>query len=194
MTPTSVLSIGHSNHEPEFFLDLLERHGVEVVADVRSVPRSGYSPQFDRPALERILGDRGIRYVFLGDLLGGRPTGDEYYDPSSHVRYDRLAESPEFLGGLDRLIVGTERYVVAMMCSEEDPTTCHRHLLISRVLTERGTPVGHIRKDGRVETEADLPPQPALQIETSLFGEETSTWRSIRPVSRGGPPGGSSGD
>ena len=45
---------------------------------------------------------------------------------------------------------------IALLCAEEDPARCHRHLLIGPVLQQRGVPVCHIRRDGRTETEADL--------------------------------------
>jgi uncharacterized protein (DUF488 family) len=158
----AAFTIGHSNHSLDAYLALLRTHEIEVVADVRSAPRSRYSPQFDRASLERELREAQIGYVYLGAELGGRPVGDEFYDERGRVRYDRRAESAEFQTGIERLLAGIERYRVAVMCSEEDPQRCHRRLLVGRELLERGTPVRHIRGDGSVELEATAPELPTL--------------------------------
>lgn len=181
-------SIGHSNHPLDAFLDLLRSHGIEVLLDVRSAPYSRYVPHFNPANLKTALKEAGFQYIYMGKELGGRPEGAEFYDAEGHVRYDRLAASPLFLAGLDRLITGAARYRVAMMCSEENPTDCHRRLLITRVLAGRGIPVQHIRGDGRIESEAALAAAERSAEEAagqlSLFDErEIKAWKSIRSVS-----------
>ena len=83
--------------------------------------------------------------------------------------YGRLAASPAFRQGIDQVLARAQTQRIALLCSEEDPSRCHRHLLIGRVLRERGVPVSHLRRDGRVETEEELAaqesnsgPQPTL--------------------------------
>lgn len=182
-------SVGHSNHTADHLLDLLARHGVEVVADLRSSPRSAFAPQFDRPALERALGERGIGSVWLGASLGGRPDDAGLYDADGHVRYDLVARSAAFRAGLGRLLDGASRFTVAMLCAEEDPTACHRRLLVTRVLESEGTAtVAHLRGDGRVQTEADLPAPPVDHVQAGLFGDDLASWRSPHPTRRPGRP------
>lgn len=183
-----VWTVGHSNHSLETFLGLLEAHGIQILADVRSQPFSRFSPQFNADTLKAALTEKGIRYSFFGDTLGGRPRDEEYYDRDGHVRYDRVAESDFFHEGVTRLERGVSRgYRVALMCSEEDPTVCHRHLLVARVLSGQGYPIWNIRGDGTV---ADYS---ALQKEKddatgqeSLFApdeiEEERPWRSLQSV------------
>src|SRR5262245_2726227 len=101
-------TIGHSNHSSEHLVGLLVQHQIGVVADVRSLPRSGYSPQHDRAALEHELAAAGVRYVFLGDELGGRPPEPGFYDDEGHVRYDLVARSERFETGIDRLSRGVD--------------------------------------------------------------------------------------
>ena len=84
-------SIGHSNTDVDVFLDLLGRHRIEVVADVRSSPFSRHAPHFNREQLKRALANRRVRYVYMGDELGGRPSDPVMYDEQHHVRYDLLA-------------------------------------------------------------------------------------------------------
>ena len=81
-----LFSLGHSNHPLARVLELLRKHSIEVLADIRSVPRSRFSPHFNRPALQAALEEAGVRYEFLGQELGGRPEGSEYYDAESYYR------------------------------------------------------------------------------------------------------------
>ena len=126
----------------------------------------------------------------MGEELGGRPDGDEFYDADNHVLYKRVAESPLFLKGIQCLIdIGAASRTV-IMCSEEDPTICHRHLLIGHVLTEQGVDLVHIRGDGHLQNEKEINSREEKPFYTqSLWGEpladqEAQTWRSIRSVSR----------
>ena len=85
--------------------------------------------------------------------------------------YGRLAATPAFRDGIDRVLAGAQAQRIALLCSEEDPSRCHRHLLIGRVLRERGVPVTHIRRGGHVETEADLAARELSQArQGTLFG------------------------
>lgn len=182
-------TIGHSNHPLDTFLALLRQHRIEVLTDVRSRPYSKYSPHFDRERLQQAVKTAGMVYLFLGDELGGRPTGGEFYDAAGHVLYDRVAAAPFFRRGVERLETGVSRYRVAIMCSEEDPAVCHRHLLVGRVLRGRGLTLEHIRGDGRVQTDADLDPDRGCR-QPSLFDEpEEAPWKSLRSVlPRSRPP------
>ncbi len=181
-----IFTIGHSNHEEQAFLDLLQRHEIEVVADVRSQPYSKYTTQFNSDQIKQALAGAGINYVFLGRELGGRPDGPEFYDAENHVRYDRVAESPLFRQGIERLETGIRKFRVALMCSEENPAECHRNLLVGRVLGQRGVELVHIRGDGRLQTQAELNRESGQSDHRQklLLPElEEQPWRSIRSVS-----------
>jgi uncharacterized protein (DUF488 family) len=181
-----VFTIGHSNHTVDHFLGLLKSQGVQVVVDARSQPYSKYATQFDHDALKAALQDAGIRYLYLGRELGGRPEGDEFYDDEGHVLYDRVAATGLFQEGLSRLERGIREYKVAMLCAEENPAACHRRLLVGRVLLERGIRVEHIRGDGRIQTEEEVaaeadPNQDQLQLFQTT---EAEPWKSIPSVLR----------
>jgi uncharacterized protein (DUF488 family) len=151
-----LFSVGHSNHELPHFIDLLRAADVSAVADVRSSPFSRRLPQFNRPALEAGLSRGGIAYVYLGDLLGGRPGPRDLYDDEGRVDYERVRKTAFFQEGLLRLRRGTERYVLAMLCAEADPLDCHRGLMIAPALVEQGIAPLHLRKDGSVETTVEM--------------------------------------
>lgn len=178
-------SIGHSTQSLELLVGLLNRYNVDVVADVRTAPYSKFNPQFNRRDLEFGLREQGLQYVFLGKELGGRPDSDDAYDPDGHVLYERMAETVEFKAGLIRLLEGAGQYRVAMMCSEEDPTDCHRFLLITRVLHTQNIAVTHIRGDGTVQRTDDIKTfrdwaEGGLEIMTLDGTSARSPWRSTR--------------
>jgi uncharacterized protein (DUF488 family) len=175
-----VFTIGHSNHSAEKFVRLLKGYGIEVVVDTRSHPYSRHAPRFNTSALEALLSRDGIGYVFLGGELGGRPEGGEFYDAKGRVDYALVGCSGPFLDGISRLEKELRTRTAALLCSEEDPTRCHRRLLVGRALEERGITLRHIRGDGSVETEDEV--DGGQQI---LFSKkEASPRKSIRSVSR----------
>jgi uncharacterized protein (DUF488 family) len=184
MASAQIFTIGHSNHDPEHFCRLLAMHDIEVLVDVRSWPHSRYVEWADATRLPGLVKEAGVKYLFLGGELGGRPDGDEFYDGDGHVLYGRVAAQTSFKQAVERLERGAERCRIAIMCSEEDPRHCHRRLLVAKVMLEHGLAIGHIRKDGRIETEA----APLELSEGTLFEAEESLWRSSLSVSRGRRP------
>jgi uncharacterized protein (DUF488 family) len=185
-----VCTIGHSNHDSDHVVGLLERHEIEAIVDVRSSPWSRFAPQFNRETLERTLSRHRIGYVFLGAELGGRPDGDDFYDEDGHVLYSEVAETDFFRAGIEQLVEEARGRRVAMMCSEEDPADCHRRLLVTRVLRDSGVQVDHIRGDGSIQSEDELA---NAEPQQSLFAEE-KPWRSTRSVSHRRPRATSSAD
>ena len=151
-TQHPIFTVGHSNHPPAAFINLLARHGVAEVADVRSAPYSRYAPHFNHDALRELLDDAGIGYAFLGGELGGRPADRACYDAAGRVIYDRVAETDRFDDGIRRVIRNADERRIALLCSEKEPLECHRTLLVARNLTARGTAVAHILADGRSES------------------------------------------
>jgi len=150
-----IYTIGHSNHEPAVFLELLRQHGITAVGDVRSSPYSRYASQFSREPLAVLLAEAGIAYVFLGKELGARSDNPACY-VQGKVQLDRLAKEPCFQEGIDRVLHGLDRYKIALICAEKDPVDCHRALLVARRLSELGIPVGHIHADGSLELHGEM--------------------------------------
>ena len=150
MTGCALYSIGHSTHPIGEFIELLRRHEISLVADVRSSPYSRYNPQFNREPLEESLKANGIGYLFLGKELGPRVDDPGCY-VNGTVKYSLLAERPAFRVGVERVVRGVERHRIALMCAEKEPLECHRTLLVAQALTARGLRVDHIHPDGRLE-------------------------------------------
>jgi uncharacterized protein (DUF488 family) len=162
--------------------ELLRDESIEVIVDVRSYPYSRIAPQFNREHLASALPEHGVRYAFLGQELGGRPTFEEGYDDDGHARYDRMAERPAFQAAVERLCSGSRRCRIALLCSEGRPEECHRRLLVGRVLAGRGIRLRHILPDGAILQE-DSVSSGRSDPQESLFGEDAATWRSTRSVS-----------
>ena len=153
-TGCTVLTIGHSRHPTETFIDLLQRQGVTAVADIRAAPYSRFNPQFNRETLAGNLDGRGIAYVFLGRELGGRSEDPACYD-GGRINYERLGGTNSFQEGLDRVAQGATAHRIALMCAEKEPLECHRSLLVAPALEARGVSVAHIRSEGGLEFHVD---------------------------------------
>lgn len=147
----AIFTVGHSAHELAGFVDLLARHGVEAVADVRSMPYSRRHPQFNRETLRESLKASGIAYVFLGKELGARSTDPACYE-NGRVQFRKLAATSLFRSGIKRVLDGSEQMRIALMCAERDPLNCHRTILVARELVALGSKVNHILADGEIET------------------------------------------
>lgn len=146
-----VYTIGHSNHSLEQFLKLLKQHGIQVVIDVRSYPYSRWVPHFNREILQKALKTQGIHYLFRGNLLGGRPQGQEFCNQKGEVLYKNLAKAPFFKRGLAEVLQLASSAKLVLMCSEENPHSCHRFLLIGKELLKKGVRVLNILRDGSLE-------------------------------------------
>lgn len=154
-TKITVWTVGHSTHTYERLLELLRASSITAIADVRTAPFSRHFPQFNKDALQSELRMDSIAYSFLGKELGGRPTGSQFYCDGI-ADYERMAESPQFAHGLERVLDGARKYRIALMCSEHDPLDCHRCLLVGRVLSARGVTVKHILADGTIADHREI--------------------------------------
>lgn len=145
-----IFTAGHSNHSVADFCGLLSGHEIQVVVDVRSAPYSRYVTWFNKREIEVEFTGRGFKYLFMGDVIGGKPQDPAFRDAEGRVDYSRLTVSEKFQAGIDRLVNGgTAGWRIVLMCAEEDPLKCHRHLLIAKELEfSRRIAVQHFRGDG----------------------------------------------
>ncbi|RWI66025.1 DUF488 domain-containing protein [Mesorhizobium sp.] len=153
-----VFTIGHSMLSYESFFALLKLHGVNAIADVRTSPFSRHFPHFNKENLQRELGGDRVKYVFLGQELGGRPKSKQFFCEGV-ADYERMARTEEFACGLDRVVEGAKSYRIALMCSERNPLDCHRCLLVGRALHEQGVKVQHILGNGHLLDQGQIEAQ-----------------------------------
>ena len=167
-----IFTIGYGGRTADEFTALLKQYEIEVLVDVRSSPYSSYYTDFDRPNLSEMLKRSAIRYVFMGDTLGGRPDDRGCYSYSPGRKKELLdpkkCETKDFYkDGISRLQSGLSRgHRAVLMCSELEPQNCHRGYVIGKTLADNGISVVHIDKNGKGKPQAELPD---MMYQESLF-------------------------
>ena len=167
-------SVGHSSQSQEEFLELLKRHDVNCIVDVRSLPASKYTPQFNEDALKSCLCRHGVLYVPFGKHFGAR-------------RSDCLKETEFIKKGVKEMkpqVNLQKGFCISLMCSEANPLECHRFSLVSRYFYDNGLDVQHILKDGELASHESLEKEmideylhsrkPKLADIDQLFGSYTA--------------------
>jgi uncharacterized protein (DUF488 family) len=146
MTPVLYI-IGHSTRPIEDFLGVLDTHGIELVADVRTIPKSRHVPQFGQGELAQSLADAGIKYCWMKSLGGRRHARKDSpnmgWRNASFRGYADYMQTQEFNGALLELESLAREFRVAIMCAEAVPWRCHRSL-IADALVVRGWEVLNI--------------------------------------------------
>jgi len=152
-----IYTVGHSNHKIEYFKELLDAFKIKCLIDVRSVPASGYNPQFNKEPLVSYLNRFKINYLHFGEEFGARQTEKDLLDEFGKVDFDKVRKSEKFLSGVERIKSGLLKgFAIALMCSEAEPFDCHRFSMISYYLVRNGFEVKHILKDKTIEDNSEL--------------------------------------
>ena len=147
----------HSTRTITEFVDILGSGGVEIVVDVRTVPRSRANPQYNEDVLEERLGSYQIRYARIPGLGGLRgrshdvsPEVNGHWRNQSFHNYADYALSPDFTDAFNELLELSNKSRCAIMCAEAVWWRCHRRI-ISDYLLARGRKVLHLMANDRVE-------------------------------------------
>jgi len=152
-------TIGHSNLSTEELIRRLRGCNIAVVVDIRSKPFSRHNPQYNRYVIAEDLRRAGVPYVWMGHSLGGLPDDPNLFTMGA-PDYDKIRASQKYQDGLQELLRGFEMNKelgeVTLMCSEADPSGCHRRRLVGADLVEQGIELLHILKDGELATEHEI--------------------------------------
>lgn len=176
---TPILTIGYGNRSADDFFAILRREGVQFLIDVRSNPVSRFNTDFSAEHLSEKLRLLGIRYVAMGDTLGGRPQDPSCYE-DGHVIYSRVQEKPFFKAGIDRLWSASAQGIrVCLLCSELRPEECHRSKMIGVSLADRGVPVVHLGSQGEHLSQTDVMAR-LKTAQTELFDEAFRSRKAYR--------------
>jgi uncharacterized protein (DUF488 family) len=131
--PRTIYTIGHSTREIDEFLAMLKAHGIEAIADVRSIPKSRRVPQFNDDALAKSLPAAGIEYIPFKQLGGRRHARKDSLNLAwrneSFRGYADFMQTEAFTRGLEELMKIASEKRVATMCAEAVPWRCHRSLI-----------------------------------------------------------------
>jgi uncharacterized protein (DUF488 family) len=173
---TTLFTIGYGARSVEELITALERNRIEYLIDVRTAPYSKFKPEFSKELLQHRIEAAGIRYVFMGDSLGGQPRDPDCFTDGK-VDYEKVRRQPFFQKGIERLRKAFERqHPVALMCSEGRPEQCHRSKLIGEALTAAGIPVCHIDEDGALLSQTQVIDR-LTKGQLDLFGQAAFTSR-----------------
>ena len=158
MSPRGALfTVGHSTRSVEEFIALLQAHSIEVVVDVRTVPRSRRNPQFNRETLPRSLQAADIGYEHVAALGGFRRPGalsvNTGWRNSSFRGYADYMQTAAFAAAIENLAERAKSQCLAVMCAEAVPWRCHRSLIADALLV-RGVLVEEIISATRTQAHA----------------------------------------
>ena len=158
--PTTIHTVGHSTHPIDDFIRILKAHGIEQLADIRTIPKSRHNPQFNREALSASLAGAGIRYEHmpgLGGLRHPRPDSiNTAWRNTSFRGYADYMQTDEFRKNLDHLIELAATNPTVIMCAEAVPWRCHRSL-VGDALTARGVHVIDILSETKAQPHSITP-------------------------------------
>jgi uncharacterized protein (DUF488 family) len=158
-----IFTIGHSTRTIPEFADICRSAGVQLVVDVRTVPRSRTNPQYNLDVFPGELAEWQIGATRIAELGGLRsrahdipPDVNGLWRNQSFHNYADYALSAEFEGGLEELIALADERPTAVMCSEAVWWRCHRRIIADYLLA-RGREVFHLMGVGKI-TPATLTP------------------------------------
>ncbi len=152
-----IYTIGYGSRSIEQFVEILQQYKIAYLVDVRSVPYSRYKSEFSKVDLASELQRYGIRYLFMGDTLGGRPDDKNCYDEAGSVDYAKVKKTQFYAEGIRRIQTAfNKQQYIALMCSEGKPEECHRSKLIGVTLKDEDIPVKHIDADGTPQSQDEI--------------------------------------
>jgi uncharacterized protein (DUF488 family) len=170
---STFFTIGHSTRTVAEFVELLKESHVDLVADVRSIPRSRTNPQFNRESLPKSLTGQRIGYEHIAELgglrgktRGDKPSPNDYWRVRGFRNYADYALTKPFATGLARLRELGDRHSCAIMCAEAVWWRCHRRIITDYLLSE-GQCVLHIMGPSHID-EATLTPGAVIRDNGSI--------------------------
>lgn len=165
----TIYTIGYSGFSIDEYIKALHKYGISSVIDVRSTPYSRYFEVYNAPRLKETLNKERIHYRNYDMEFGARQKDKSYY-PNGYLDFELFSKSESFQSGLEKLEEGMRQgFSMALMCSEKDPLTCHRAILVSRAFHEKGYKVIHILPHDKECTQED--------IETRLLALYAPSWQ-----------------
>ena len=182
-----VFTIGHSTRTLEEFVEILKAYRVNLLVDVRTVPRSRHNPQFNKEPLPASLKQDGIRYIHMPEIGGLRhPKRDSInlaWKNSGFRGYADYMQTQEFTDNLLKIVALARENCLALMCAEALPWKCHRNLL-SDALVVRHLKVEHIiSKDSTINHQlTEFAHVEGTKITYPLYTKETPQ-RTLRDFS-----------
>jgi len=158
-----VYTVGHSTRSAQELIALLREASVDLLVDVRTVPRSRFNPQFNTDIFPETLAAAGIGYRHMPALGGLRhrpkgapPSPNGGWRNEAFQAYADYAMTAPFRAALAELCVLAMAHVCAIMCAEAVWWRCHRRIITDYLLND-GVAVRHIMAPGKIEPATPTP-------------------------------------
>jgi uncharacterized protein (DUF488 family) len=171
-------TIGHSTHTLVELVALLRQVGVDLVIDVRAIPRSRTNPQFNAETLPQSLLAAAIGYRHIRTLGGRRhrsrdapPSRNTLWRNQSFRNYADYAATDAFRVGLHELRSRIREHCCVIMCAEAVWWRCHRRI-IADYLLEEGISVAHIMGPNNIQPARLTPGARRLPNGTLVYSDE----------------------
>lgn len=151
-----IYTIGYSGFEINDFINMLQTNNINSLIDVRSSPYSKIYTDYNREELQKRLKENGIVYRNYIKEFGARQKEIKYY-PNGYLDFSLFTKSEAFQSGMDKISKAIPMgFSFVLMCSEKDPITCHRSIMIAREFHRNGFAVKHILSDGRISSQEEI--------------------------------------
>jgi uncharacterized protein (DUF488 family) len=152
-----IYTVGHSQHNIDYFVNMLNTYHINYLIDVRSIPFSLHAPGYNKDILKALLVSHKINYAFMGEYFGARPKNANLYSEKGYLDFDKVKNSKIFLSGIENVLKGIDQgNRIALMCTEKDPIDCHRAILVGSAFYERGIDVDHILANNTLQNHSVL--------------------------------------
>jgi len=165
----TIYSVGYGNRGFEAFLALLRQYKFTHLVDVRAVPQSSYWEDFRRERLSHLLNSTEIKYVYMGDTLGGVFESPVLCKDPFSVDIEPLRLEERLHLGVSKVMraAGDPNRRIVLMCGCLRPHRCHRSRLLGPALIERGVEYLHVLDEQTVHTQAEI--EALAEPQASLF-------------------------
>lgn len=152
-----IFAIGHSNYPYEKLIDMIKKYNVNCVVDIRETPYSKYNVQYNREALKESLNKDGFLYIYMGYEFGAKRQTRESYNEEGYADFKKVIKEELFKKGVERLKKGIEMgYRIVLLGAMQEPTRCHRSIMVGRYLNEKGLDVRYILHEGNLANQQKI--------------------------------------
>lgn len=152
-----IYTVGHSNYSVGRLIDMLKKHDINCVVDIRGTPYSKYNVQYNKETIKNTLISAGFVYIYMAKELAAKRENKESYNKEGYSDFEKVCKEEDFLAGIERLKNGCAKgYRIVLLGAMQEPIRCHRSVLVGRALREYGFEVKHILHDYSIASQDDI--------------------------------------
>ena len=148
-------TLGFSNRTWGQTIEILAAFEIRRLVDIRTLPGSKHTPQFNLEHMKDALPKAGVEYIHMKSLGGLRKpvkdsTVNSAWQNSGFRGYADYMQTPGFETALQELVRLLANGGAVFCCTEAVFWRCHRQLVADALLV-RGYRVGHVLSATKVE-------------------------------------------